>query len=163
MEPLTAAQLRDSFINCSKGERSKIAVPADVSFDGLDFLGWRDAKAPDRAYLVTWADGRPVGIAMRAASKGTRSLTRSTMCSMCLTAHTSSGVTLFTAPLRGESGRNGNTVGNYMCANLQCSRYVRGELKSDAIVPVVETVDLDTRVERLRTRVSAFVAKVSAG
>jgi hypothetical protein len=158
VEPLTETQLRDSFINCSKGERARIALPRTVAFEDLDFLGWRDPKAPDRGYLVTWLDGRPVGIALRAATRGAKSLTRSTMCSMCMTPHTSSGVTLFTAAV---AGRGGDSVGNYMCANLQCSRYLRGSLKSEAIVDMAETLDLASRVERLETRMAAFVARVA--
>jgi len=162
VDALTEGQIRDSFVNCSKGERGRIALPGvlgDLAFEDLDFLGWRDPKAPDRGYLVTWLDGRPVGIAMRAAARGgAKSFTRSTMCSMCLTPHASSGVTLFTAAV---AGRGGNSVGNYMCANLQCSRYLRGALKSEAIVDMAETLDLATRVERLETRVAAFVGRVA--
>jgi hypothetical protein len=166
MLPVTERELRESFINCSKGERAKIPLPsplAGIDFAELDFLGWRDPKAPERGYVVADIDGRPVGLAMRAATKGAKNFTKSTMCSICLTPHTSSGVTLFTAALRGESGRNGNTVGNYMCSDLQCSRYVRGTLRTEAIVTMAETLDPAERIARLSERMAAFVARVEAG
>ncbi|CAM5472699.1 FBP domain-containing protein [Streptomyces hirsutus] len=66
MRPLTDQDIRGSFVNCSKGEAKRLFVPRDLGervWEDLDFLGWRDPGAPDRAYLVTeQADqGGPVG------------------------------------------------------------------------------------------------------
>ncbi|MFC7546838.1 FBP domain-containing protein [Plantactinospora sp. GCM10030261] len=165
MDPITEAELRASFVNCTRGERSRIALPGRldaVDFDRLDFLGWRDPKAPDRACLVTRAGDRWVGLVLRAATKTAKSLTKSTMCSLCMTLHASSGVTLFAAPLTGAAGRNGNSVGTYICTDLQCSLYVRGLLKSDAITRMNETIAQADRIERLRLHVEAFVENVVA-
>ena len=82
---------------------------------------------------------------------------------MCMTVHSSSGVTLFTAALGGSAGRAGNSVGNYMCDNLQCSRYLRGELKSEALVVPTESLDLDARIDRLRSKLDPFVERILAG
>jgi FBP C-terminal treble-clef zinc-finger len=93
MIPITEAELRASLVNCTQGERSRIALPAalaTIDFERLDFLGWRDPKAPDRACLVARADDRWVGIVLRAAAKSAKSLTKSTMCSLCMTLHASS-------------------------------------------------------------------------
>lgn len=166
MKAVTESELRDSFVNCSKGDRAKLALPGRlgaVDFDHLDFLGWRDPRAPERAYIVTETDAGLVGIVLRAASKSAKSLTRSSMCSVCMTPHASSGVALLSAPLAGASGRNGNSAGIYMCSNLQCSRYVRGSLKSEAIVTMAETIDIDAKIDRLRERLDAFVGKIAAG
>jgi len=160
---VSEADLRESFVNCSKGDRARLALPGvlgDIDFEQLDFLGWRDPKAPERAYIVTETDTGLVGIVLRAAPKSARSLSRSSMCSVCLTPHASSGVALLSAPLAGASGRNGNSAGIYMCANLQCSRYVRGTLKSEAIMPMAETIDLAAKIERLHQRLAAFVARI---
>jgi hypothetical protein len=165
MIPITEAELRASFVNCTQGERSRIALPAapaTIDFERLDFLGWRDPKAPDRACLVTRADDRWVGIVLRAAAKSAKSLTKSTMCSLCMTLHASSGVALFSAPLAGAAGRNGNSVGTYICADLQCSLYVRALRKSEAIARMNETIDQAERIERLRQQVAAFVDRVVA-
>jgi hypothetical protein len=160
---LDDSRLRSSFVNCTKGEIAKINMPNPLSavrWDGLDFLGWRDPKAPDRGYIVTpWQD-QVIGIALRAASRSTKSLMKSSMCSICMTVHASSGVSLFTASLAGSAGRAGNSVGNYMCANLQCSRYLRGELKSEALIVPQESLDLDARIERLRSKLDPFIERI---
>jgi hypothetical protein len=165
MNQVTEAELRASFVNCTRGERARITLPgplATVDFDRLDFLGWRDPKAPDRACLVTQADDRWVGIVLRAAAKSAKSLSKSTMCSLCMTLHASSGVALFSAPLAGTAGRNGISVGTSMCADLQCSLYVRGLRKSDAIGRMNETIDQAERIDRLRRQVSLFIDNVLA-
>jgi hypothetical protein len=165
MIPITEAELRASFVNCTQGERARIALPvplATIDFDRLDFLGWRDPKAPDRACLVTRAGDRWIGIVLRAAAKSAKSLTKSTMCSLCKTLHTATGVALFAAPLAGAAGRNGNSVGTYICADLQCSLYVRGLRKSAAIVRMNETLDEPERIERLRHQVGLFIDRVVA-
>ena len=164
MEPVDESRLRTSFVNCSKGEMAKINVPSlpVVPWAGLDFLGWRDPKAPDRGYIVTPWRGDVVGITLRAANRSSKSLVKSSMCQICMTVHAASGVSLFTAPLAGRAGRAGNSIGNYMCDNLQCSRYVRGELRSDALVVPVESLDLDGRIERLRSKLDPFVERILA-
>ncbi len=162
---ISETALRDSFVNCSKGDRAKIALPGPIGgidFEQLDFLGWRDPKAPERACIVTESDNGLIGIVLRPASKSAKSLSRSSMCSVCMTPHASSGVALLSAPLAGAAGRNGNSAGIYMCADLQCSRYVRGTLKSDAIISMSETIDLESRIERLRERLDAFISKIVA-
>ena len=55
MQPLADNDIRASFINCSKGEARRIALPRNLSelpWEDLDFLGWRDPGAPDRGYVV---------------------------------------------------------------------------------------------------------------
>lgn len=164
MKALSETDLRESFVNCSKGDRAKLSLPgplADIDFDHLDFLGWRDPKAPQRAYIVAETDAGLAGIVLRVASKSAKNLARSSMCSVCMTPHASSGVALLSAPLAGASGRNGNSAGIYICADLQCSHYIRGILKSDAIVTMSETIDLDAKVDRLRQRLDAFVSRIA--
>lgn len=164
MDQLTEAEVRDAFINCSKGDAKKITLPGpvdEVRWARLDFLGWRDPKAPERGYLVVPWRGRIVGIALRSSSKSGKSLMKSTMCSLCLTVHPSSGVSLFTARRAGALGREGNSVGTYMCTDLQCSRYVRGELVSEAFVSLGETLDRESKIERLQDQVELFVSRVA--
>jgi hypothetical protein len=162
VDAIDEARLRASFVNCSKGEIGRMNVPAldGIAWDRLEFLGWRDPKAPDRGYLVTPWRGDVVGIALRAATRSGSRLARSSMCSLCLTVHAARGVTLFTAPLAGSAGRKGNSAGTYICDNLQCSRYVRGDLKSDALIVPTETLDLASRLDRLRSKVDPFIEKI---
>ena len=55
MEPLSADDIRRSFVNSTKGQVKAVTLPqnfAELPWESLDFLGWRDPKAPNRGYLV---------------------------------------------------------------------------------------------------------------
>ena len=161
MKPLTEQQVRRSFVNCSRGEANGLTLPtAFAALDWLDLelLGWRDPRAPLRGYLVVEVDDEPVGIAVRAAD--TRMSGRTTaMCLLCQTAQAGDAVSLFTAKRVGEAGRNGNTVGTYMCADLGCASRVRTDIPPwladrDPVAVVAE------RSAELRERVLGFVSAV---
>jgi hypothetical protein len=161
VDPLTETQIRRSFVNCSRGEAASVTLPAglsDVPWDDLDFLGWRDVKAPLRGYAVLWREDRPVGIALRAADT-TMSARTSAMCLLCQSTQSGAEVSLFTARRAGEAGRDGNTVGQYVCADLACSRRVRTDVPPwlrdrDPAEVVVE------RVAELQRRLDTFVGHV---
>ncbi len=161
MEPMTEQQVRRSFVNCSKGEAGAATLPrdlADLPWDELEALGWRDPRAPLRGYLVVQREGRPVGVALRAAD--TRmSARRSVMCLLCRSTHSGDAVSLFTARRAGAAGRNGDTVGTYVCADLGCAARARTEippwLRDRDPVEVGEE-----RVAELRGRVAEFVDAV---
>ena len=161
MRPLTEPQVRRSLVNCSRGEAQGLTLPrgfADLDWSGLDVLGWRDPKAPLRGYLVLdLADG-PVGIAVRAADSRMSSGT-AVMCLLCQTGQAGDAVSLFTARRTGEAGRNGNTVGTYICADLGCSDRVRTE-----IPPWLQLRDPDEvvaeRAAELRGRAEGFLDAV---
>lgn len=164
VEPLTDKQIRACFVNCSKGDATRMRLPADFAdlpWEDLDFLGWVDPGAPLKAHLVLPREDGPVGITLRVPSVGRTSAVKSSMCQVCLTAHASSGVKLFAAPLAGSAGREGNTVGTYLCADLACSLYVRGKRQ-----PKLrhgrpeENLTPEDRIVRLTENLSAFADKV---
>ncbi|MGY1705892.1 FBP domain-containing protein [Geodermatophilus sp. SYSU D00697] len=161
MNALTEKQVRRSFVNCSRGEAGGLTLPpgfGEVDWAELEVLGWRDPKAPLRGYLVLEVDEEPLGIAVRAAESRMSSRTAA-MCLLCQTAQPGDGVSLFTARREGEAGRNGNTVGTYMCADLACSHRVRTD-----IPPWLQDRDpaevVAERAAELHERVRAFVAAV---
>jgi hypothetical protein len=160
VEALTEQQIRTSFVNCTKGEATRMNIPhelAERSWDDLDYLGWRDPKSPSRGYLVApMADGL-TGVLLRApeAAVGVK---RQKMCSLCLTPR-SGGVSLMVAPRAGRSGQRGNTVGTYICAELNCSLYVRGRLQAGGPV-IQETLTTEERIARLVANLNTFVARV---
>jgi len=163
MEPLTEPEIRASFANCSKGEAGRVKMPdlAAVPWGDLDFLGWTDPGAPQRALLVVSAD---VGIVLRRPESRRTGAMRSSMCRICNTGHTSDGVTLFVAPLAGAAGRQGNTVGEYICSDLACSLYLRGKKQPRGrLVRHEETLTLDERVDRALTNLNGFVKRVTSG
>ncbi|MEV4787058.1 FBP domain-containing protein [Streptomyces tuirus] len=164
MQPLTEQDIRASFINCSKGEAKRLAVPRDLDerpWADLDFLGWRDPGAPDRSYLVTGRAGRLVGLSMRFQAAQRGFLQRS-MCSLCLTTHPRGGVALMTARKAGAAGREGNSVGAYMCTDLACSLYIRGKKALEAGSRFEESLTVEEQIERTTGRLAAFLDKVYA-
>ncbi|WP_328469245.1 FBP domain-containing protein [Actinoplanes sp. NBC_00393] len=169
MEPLDERAIRAAFVNCSKGEASRIKMPSgfadgSVPWGDLDFLGWTDPGAPQRALLVAPGSDGPVGLVLRRPEARKVSAMRSSMCRICLTDHAASGVALFVAPLAGAAGRNGNTVGEYICADLACSLYLRGKRQPRMrLVRREETLSLAERVDRAMTNLAAFTGRVVAG
>ncbi|MEU5891099.1 FBP domain-containing protein [Streptomyces sp. NPDC047461] len=162
MRSLTEQDIRDSFVNCSKGEAKRAAVPRDLDerpWDDLDFLGWRDPGAPDRSYLVTERGGRLVGLTLRLTS-GHRGFLHRSMCSLCLTTHPGGGVSLMTARKAGTAGREGNSVGLYMCTDMACSLYVRGRKVPRSTLRIEETLTLEEQIARTTGNLSAFIDKL---
>ncbi|GGL64143.1 hypothetical protein GCM10010129_04730 [Streptomyces fumigatiscleroticus] len=162
MRPLTEQDIRGSFINCSKGEAKRLAVPRDLGerpWDDLDFLGWRDPGAPDRGYLVAEREGRPVGVALR-FQPARRGLLQRSLCSLCLTTHPRGGVTLMTARKAGPAGREGNSVGVYMCTDLACSLYLRGKKVPENGTRFEESLTLEEQTARATAHLFAFIDKL---
>ncbi|KAA8888420.1 FBP domain-containing protein [Nocardia colli] len=161
MKPVTERDIRSSFINCSKTESKKLPVPRhldDQPWDDLDFLGWSDPSLPGRAYLVIPNDNEElIGVALRYETGGTG---RAQMCSICLTTHTGSGVSLLTAAKAGPSGRKGNTVGTYMCTDLACPLYARGKKTPALGNRYRENLNPEQKVERMFANMQAFVARL---
>lgn len=166
MKPVGEPEIRGSFVNCSKGEARRINLPRnlpELSWADLDFLGWRDPGAPDRGYLVVERNGELVGVTLRVAQEVRRSFTKSTVCSICVTPHSGTGVALFVAPRVGAAGRQGNTVGTYICADLACPLYVRGVKRTDFGVRFEETLTTEERVLRTVSNLEGFLDKVFDG
>ncbi len=164
MRPLTEREIRASFVNCTKGEAKRLAVPKDLAtrpWDDLDFLGWQDPASPERTYLVVESGDRLVGLALRRAAQHTGQVRRS-MCSLCLTTHTAGGVSLMTARKAGRGGQQGNSVGSYMCTDLACSLYLRDKKDAGLGARFHESLTLAEKIERTMANVAAFLANVVA-
>ncbi|MFC9116552.1 MULTISPECIES: FBP domain-containing protein [Streptomyces] len=162
MRALTEQDIRGSFINCSKGEAKRLNVPRDLAerpWDDLDFLGWRDPGAPDRSYVVVERQDGLVGVAMR-FQPAQRGFLHRSMCSLCLTTHPRGGVSLMTARKAGPAGREGNSVGAYMCTDLACSLYLRGLKVPETGARFEESLTLDQQIDRTRGNLLAFIAKL---
>jgi len=163
VEPLTEQEIRAAFVNCSKGEAKRLHVPRDLAgqpWDDLDFLGWRDPQAPDRAYLVAGLGDGPVAVTLRcpAPVPGQK---RANLCSVCLTSHVG-GVTLMVAPRAGKAGQQGNSVGAYLCGDLACSLYTRGKKFTASSTRFQERLALEEKIERDVANLASFLARVTA-
>ena len=164
MQPLTEKDIRGSFVNCSKGEAQRMAVPRDLAelgWEDLDFLGWRDPGAPERAYLVAAREHGLTGVALRAAPGGRRGFTSRSMCSLCLTTRTAGGVTLMTARRAGPAGRQGNSVGQYLCTDLACSLYARGLRAPAAGADLDESLAPADKIARMLANLDVFLGQVA--
>lgn len=164
MRAMTESDIRASFVNSTKGEARRLGLPRDLAdrpWDDLDFLGWRDPGAPGRAHLIAERGGGLVGIALRVTSGGGRGFTARSMCSLCLTMRTGGGVALMTARRTGEAGRQGDTVGQYLCGDLDCSLYLRGRKESVAGRDLEESLSLEEKVARLHANLDAFLGKIT--
>lgn len=160
MKELTETDIRASFVNASRGEISRIPMPGlhEVMWNDREYLGWRDPQSPLRGYLVHWLDDRPFGIVLRASEVG---LNRgiSAMCSLCRSTQPSDQVALFSAPRAGQAGRDGNSVGTYICSDLACSILIRIVPPAQPMQPAPEEI-VASRVRGLLERIDAFSRNV---
>ncbi|MFI6799911.1 FBP domain-containing protein [Streptosporangium canum] len=164
MKAVSEQDIRTSFVNCSRGEAKRLTLPrglAEQPWDDLDFLGWYDPGAPDRGYVVTERGGEVVGVTLRLVSRQRGALYQG-MCSLCLTTHPGSGVSLMTARRAGQAGRDSNSVGVYACTDLACSLYVRGKKMPDLGGRIEESLTVEERIDRTTAKLSAFLDKVMA-
>ncbi|WP_017588610.1 FBP domain-containing protein [Nocardiopsis ganjiahuensis] len=159
MRELSSEEIRSSFLNCPKGEAKRMHFPPTMpllDWEDMDFLGWTDPKAPNRAYLVLDAGEDPLGIALRLPATNRKTDFFKTMtCSFCVTSHPVGGVRMFSAPKPGKAGKRGDTVGLYLCADLACPLYVRGKRESP-LIQTVEALTREERIQRLRINVDRF-------
>jgi hypothetical protein len=160
MKPLTADEILGSIVNAAPAEIARMQLPGlhEVVWHDREFLGWRDPQGSLRGYLVHWLDDRPVGIMLRAASSALAPGIGA-MCSLCHTPQPATQVLLFSAPRGGRAGREGNSLGTYICADLACSIMIR-------IFPGMSELRLmrdELIAERsagLTRRVEAFTSKI---
>lgn len=160
MKPLTDGEIRRSFVNASKGEIDRMPMPGlhEVMWESREYLGWRDPGAPLRGFLVHWVGDTPIGVFLRASEPSLRPGI-SAMCVLCRTPQPSGQVTLFSAPRAGEAGRNGNSVGTYICDDLACSMIIRILPAAHPMQPDPAEV-LEKRIAGLKERVESFTAGV---
>jgi FBP C-terminal treble-clef zinc-finger len=161
MERVGETEIRHSMVNCTKGEASGITLPAGLAgldWGAIDVLGWRDGRAPQRGYLVTWRDGAPLGVVLRAADSR-MSRARAAVCMLCRSGRPADAVSLFTARRAGAAGRAGNTVGTYLCADLSCAHNVR-LVKGSASLQLDPGLSTEEKIAGLRQRLDAFLTEV---
>ncbi|PSK96466.1 treble-clef zinc-finger protein [Murinocardiopsis flavida] len=166
MNPISEKEIRASFVNCSKGAANRLGLPrhfADLPWPDLDFLGWRDPGAPERGHIVAEHGGGLVGVALRVPPPVRGGLTRTTVCSICLTGHSGSGVSLLTASRAGAAGRDGNSVGVYMCDDLACPLYVRGLRTPTRLGRYEESLTVEEKLDRALANLGRFLDTVLDG
>ena len=162
MTPLTEAELRASLVNCTRGEANRMSPPSDLGeldWPALDFLGWRDRKLPGRGYLVRQTPSGVTGLMLRAAD-GRMSARRSAMCALCRAVDKADRITLFTTRRRGAAGRNGDTVGTYVCVGLDCSAQLRASSRPAGRTMADAHKSVDEQALEMLARLDAFIASI---
>lgn len=162
MNPLTAAQIRASFVNATRREISQATLPDldALRWDRLDYLGWRDRRAPLSAYVVVELDGRPTGVLLRSGDpkSGVR---RKAVCAWCTDVVATDDVSLYVARRGGAAGRRGDTIGTLVCTEFRCSHNVRRRpTRAEAGTAGDPAEIVARRVAELRERSAAFVREV---
>jgi hypothetical protein len=164
MNPLTEKQIRDSFVNATKREVAQATLPDldEIAWDRLDYLGWRDRKAPLAAYVTAWTDGGPVSVLLRAPAPGADRRRSKGVCAWCEDVVVTDDVSLYAAHHAGAAGRKGDTIGTLICTEFTCSRNVRrkptyAEAGND---PAVQEVFTELRIAGLQERSERFVREV---
>lgn len=82
------------------------------------------------------------------------------MCSLCVTTHPGGGVSLMTARKAGAAGREGNSVGLYMCTDLACSLYARGRKIPESGIRIEESLTVEQQIDRTVGNLTAFLDKL---
>jgi hypothetical protein len=162
--PLTESEIRRSFVNCTQGEARSLTLPPGfgrLDWSETDFFGWRDPKAPLRAYIVAERERGLIGIALRTASPGRSRIRSVMMCDLCRTVHEAGSAGLFAAPVAGGAGKQGNTVGLYLCGDLACNAYVRGSLRPSVRPQANDAVSLPDRIIAMTASLDRFVDRVA--
>lgn len=161
MHALTEPQIRKSFVNTTVRERNSITLPttfADLAWDRLDYLGWRDPKLPLVGYLVVPVEERLVGIALRLGQRQPRTRPQ---CSFCEDVQLPNEVAFYSAKLAGAAGRKGDTVGTLVCAGFECSHNVRVKPSQIFAGDDPEAIR-QQRIDALRTHATGFARRILA-
>jgi hypothetical protein len=158
MHAFTEKDIRASFVNASLRERNALVLPslADVPWDELDYLGWRDPKQPLAGFIVVPVDDAPVGILLRRTEQRLRARAQ---CSWCEDVTLPNEVVFFSARRAGKAGRNGDTVGTLLCERFECSANVRRPVPP-AYLGFDVAAARQRRIQTLRTHASTFARDI---
>ncbi|MEU8265381.1 FBP domain-containing protein [Micromonospora sp. NPDC048999] len=159
MRPMTREEVRAAIVNLDPSEK-RVRLPVrfdDVRWDRIDYLGWRDLRAPQRVYLVTEADGQALGVLLRQAPNEAVLGSRAVMCDLCRSSRRFNEVSLFTArrPSRDKRERL-NTLGLHLCTDLDCAVNTHTKLIRHPFDPPADDI-IQARRKAMRTRTIAFV------
>ncbi|WP_424534311.1 FBP domain-containing protein [Sphaerisporangium viridialbum] len=162
MRPMTREEVRGAIVNLDQTEK-RVRLPAwfdDAPWHQIDYLGWRDLRAPKRAYLVTEADDQALGVLLRQAPNEAAHGSRAMMCDLCRFTRRFNEVSLFTArrPSRDKRERL-NALGLRLCTDLDCAVKMHPKPIRQAFDPPVD--EIAARREGMRSRTIAFIRSVS--
>ncbi|MFF3002506.1 FBP domain-containing protein [Kitasatospora sp. NPDC057940] len=159
---MTREEVRAAIVNLDPNE-NRVRLPAwfdDVRWDRIDYLGWRDLRAPKRAYLVTEADDQALGVLLRQTPSDARLGNRAVMCDLCRSVRRFNEVSLFTArrPSRDKRERL-NALGLHLCTDLDCAVEINPKSLRRYAAP--DQDGITAHRDGIRTRTAAFIQSVA--
>lgn len=161
MRALTEQQIRNSFINCTKGEATRLNLPphlVEMDWEREIFLGWVDPNAPQRGYIVVEDEQGVEAVALTKSTMKGRGAAQ--MCQFCLTLHSGSGVSMYSAARPSAKKGKYSSVGTYLCDDLRCTDYTLGTVRPGGIRQMEETMTLEDRKERTLENARRFVQRL---
>ena len=156
MREVTETELRECFVNATRGELEQLPIPGlhETIWGEREFLGWRDPRFRRLGYLVHWRGDQLIGVVLRGAPGGLRAGIAA-MCSMCHSTQPATQVRMFSARLADLDGHTGSSVGTYICEARDCSHIIRTG------PPHLLTAErLASRSEALLERVVSFTGRI---
>lgn len=162
MRPLTRDEVRRCVMNLYPAT-ARVRLPAwfdDTRWERIDYLGWRDTRAYQRAYLVADVDGEAAGVVLRQNPSQPALASRAVMCDLCRFTRRFNEVSLFTAPRASpDKRRRLSTVGLLLCTDLDCVRHVHRTPTTGPHDPPPEQI-IENRRSGLRARTIDFLRSV---
>ena len=163
MRSMTRAEVRASIVNLDPVQK-RVHLPVgfdEVRWPRIDYLGWRDLRAPLRVYLVADVEGEALGVMLRQNPNQAAHSSRAVMCDLCRFARRSNEVSLFTAPRPSRDKRQRlSTLGLHVCTDLDCSVNVHSKPIVGPLDPPAEET-IERRRQGLRERTAAFLKSAS--
>lgn len=163
MRTMTRAEVRASIVNLDPVQR-RVHLPTgfdEVRWNRIDYLGWRDLRAPMRVYLVADVEGEALGVMLRQNPNQAVLASRAVMCDLCRFARRFNEVSLFTAPRPSRDKRQRlSTLGLHVCTDLDCSVNVLSRPVVGPLDPPAEET-IERRRQGLRDRTATFLRSVS--
>lgn len=159
MRALTAEEIRGAFVNLPAADAVHVPLPGlhEVVWEDREFLGWLDPSLRGRGYLVQESEEGVIGIVLRSAD-GPRAAVPA-MCSLCRATQPATQVSLWSAARAGQAGRDGASVGTYICDDLGCPRIIRMLPPSSPWAPAPGDL-LEARSAGLTERLRSFTESV---
>lgn len=160
MQPVEKDDIRSCFVNMTEAQLDSMSFPGlhETLWAEREFLGWRDVNHQTRGYLVFWVEETLRGLMVRAAETPMPA-GRSAVCVLCHTQQPAPQVSLFVSPKAGAEGFRGNTVGTYLCADLNCSTIIRMIPEVPGVTPSQQDI-VASRGNGLLARLEGFSNRV---
>jgi hypothetical protein len=151
MRTLTKEEIISAF-PVKERKKVKILDLQTIDWEVLDFLGWIHPSG-HLGYIVYEF---PLGLRGIVLERNPKPLGQNVgMCALCYTIQNASNIRLFAYKIP-----NSNiTIGDYFCADLQCSLYIR-KIKDPMVARIEENLTTSQKIERCKINLEKFFSRI---